>query len=372
MKILFINDKGFKFGGSQEYLYYLKNKLIERGHIVNLIASSLSSNSKTFSDYKFKSINEKNVFRGFLRIFNISAFFRIRKLINEFQPDIIHINYIFNQVSPAIFLLLKNRTSVMTLHDEVMIQQRINSNLQYPTALHYFFEKTRSIIYLKLLKRVNHLIAPSEHIKKIYEKQGFSNIFIIPNGIPIKKSCEQIFNNKILFVGRLEKEKGIKYLILSMVQILKNIPSAELYVVGEGSQKNQLVDLAKKLNIKKEVKFSGKVNRETVEDYYRKCSLVVLPSIEESFGLVGIEAMSFGRPVIASKVGGIPDWLTDGEEGFLLNPRDPKQIADKVILLLSNKKLILRFGEKARLKSKQFDINKQIDKLMILYNERSK
>ena len=368
MKILLINDKGFKSGGSQEYLFYLKKELVKRGHIVKIVSSDLNSNDEYFCDYMFKSVSSRNIFRGFLRLFNFNAFFSIKKLIKEFKPDVVHLNYIFNQVSPAVFLLLKNRTSVMTIHDEVMIQGRISKDIKYPTIVHYIFEKIRGAIYYRLLKNVDYLVAPSEHIKKIYKDQGFRNISTISNGVVLGEGSEQKFNNKILFVGRLEREKGLEYLLRSLSLILRVIPTATLDIVGDGGLKQELNLLVKELKIEKYVSFFGKLSHDMVGDHFRECEIVVLPSIEESFGLVGIEAMNFGRPVIASNVGGIPDWLDDNVEGFLVESRNAEQLAEKIKLLLNNKELVIKFSNNAKIKSAQFDINKQVDKLVNLYS----
>ena len=166
----------------------------------------------------------------------------------------------------------------------------------------------------------------------------------------------------------MEREKGLEYLLRSLSLILRVIPTATLDIVGDGGLKQELNLLVKELKIEKYVSFFGKLSHDMVGDHFRECEIVVLPSIEESFGLVGIEAMNFGRPVIASNVGGIPDWLDDNVEGFLVESRNAEQLAEKIKLLLNNKELVIKFSNNAKIKSAQFDINKQVDKLVNLYS----
>ena len=97
-------------------------------------------------------------------------------------------------------------------------------------------------------------------------------------------------------------------------------------------------------------------------------TIIIVPSIYgEPFGLVGVEAFSVGRPVIASRVGGIPEWLDDGKTGFLVDPGNPEQISEKVIKLFSDKKLLEEMGKNAHKKAEQFSIDKHTKKIEKIY-----
>src|SRR5665648_1288137 len=105
-----------------------------------------------------------------------------------------------------------------------------------------------------------------------------------------------------------------------------------------------------------------------VEKYYKKANIVIVTSVwPEPFGLIGSEAMSVGRPVIGTKVGGIPEWLEDGETGYLVEPGDPKQIAENVIKLLSDRKLMEKIGRNAMEKAKRFNIKKHVEEIEKVY-----
>ena len=103
--------------------------------------------------------------------------------------------------------------------------------------------------------------------------------------------------------------------------------------------------------------------------YYAMSDIVVVPSLQEAFGLVVAEAMASGKPVIGSNVGGIPDQIIDGYNGFLVQPRKPKEIAEKILWLINNPEEARRMGMNGRrIVEEKFDINKRIDRLISLYH----
>ena len=171
-------------------------------------------------------------------------------------------------------------------------------------------------------------------------------------------------------MGRLSKEKGIKYLIKAMTDITKKIPAVHLNITGGGPEKENLERLIKQLKLEKNVSFIGQIPNKEIERYYKISNILIVPSIcEEVFPLVGIEAMSAGRPVIGTRVGGIPEWLDDGKTGFLVDPGNSAQIAEKVIQLFSNRKLMDKMGENGRKKAEQLDIKNHIKEIEIVYQE---
>jgi glycosyltransferase involved in cell wall biosynthesis len=113
------------------------------------------------------------------------------------------------------------------------------------------------------------------------------------------------------------------------------------------------------------VRFLGALDRALVQDLYRQAAVVVVPSVwPEPFGMVGPEAMSFGVPVVAFRVGGVPEWLHDGETGYLVEPRDIYGLAQRIELLLRDAPLARRLGERGRqLVQERFTIPQHVDRL---------
>ena len=153
----------------------------------------------------------------------------------------------------------------------------------------------------------------------------------------------------ILSVGRLIDWKGTKYLITAMKEIIKKIPNAKLVIGGIGPEKENLEKLTEELKLKNNVIFTGYIEDIDLLKYYASSDIFVLPSINlnghtETLGVVLLEAMACGTPVIGSNVGGIPDIIKDGYNGFLVSEKSPEDLADKIIELLSNKELAEEFA----------------------------
>ncbi len=158
----------------------------------------------------------------------------------------------------------------------------------------------------------------------------------------------------ILFVGRLIDWKGATYLIKAMPEILQHIQEAKAILVGSGPQKDDLVHLAGTLAVEGQVVFIDEVPQQELLDFYAVADIFVLPSIinekgeTEGLGVVLLEAMASGLPVIGSNVGGIPDIVKDKFNGLLVEQKKPKDLAEKIIKLAGSEKLRVQMGENGR------------------------
>ena len=175
---------------------------------------------------------------------------------------------------------------------------------------------------------------------------------------------------KILYVVMLSKEKGVKYLINAVPIILEKLPNVSCDIVGDGPERVRLEKLVKNLGLEGNIKFHGKISHKNMEGYYRRATAVVIPSVcPESFSLVGIEAMSAGRTVIGTSIGAIPEWLEDKKSGFLVEPMNSGEIAEKVLKLFKNRRMLKTMGRRARRRAEQFNLELYIEKLEKLYKE---
>ena len=155
---------------------------------------------------------------------------------------------------------------------------------------------------------------------------------------------------KILTVARLVKRKGLDYLINSIYFLKKDIPNIKLYIRGSGPEQRNLKNLVKSLNLENQVKFLEEpIPQEMMPLLYGECDIYVQPSLFEPYGLTVLEAMSCGKPVIATKVGVFVDAIKNGETGFLIEPQSSEQLANK-ILELNDEKKRKKMGKKARMR----------------------
>jgi glycosyltransferase involved in cell wall biosynthesis len=154
---------------------------------------------------------------------------------------------------------------------------------------------------------------------------------------------------QVLFAGRLTPQKGLRYLLEAVR--MSRVPY-RLIVAGEGPDAAGSRALAGRLGLADRVDFVGWRSLEQMEGLYAACALVVVPSVwPEPFGMVGPEAMGHAKPVVASAVGGIPDWLEDGVTGFLVPPGDVRALAGRIDRLLEDGDLAHRMGEAGRAKA---------------------
>ncbi len=160
-----------------------------------------------------------------------------------------------------------------------------------------------------------------------------------------------IDGNVILFVGRLIDWKGIDYLINAMPRVIDAVPKTKLFIVGSGPLKSDFLKLSERLNIKKSIIFIDAVVQSKLIDFYSLADIFVLPSIinnkgeTEGLGVVLLEAMACGVPVIGTDVGGIPDIIRDGKTGLLARQKDSDDLATKSIRLFSDERLKIKIVE---------------------------
>ncbi|MDI6851661.1 MAG: glycosyltransferase family 4 protein [bacterium] len=164
----------------------------------------------------------------------------------------------------------------------------------------------------------------------------------------------------ILFVGRFVEVKGLPVLIKAFAEIVKKHPSAELHLVGDGPQKPELIKIVNELKLEGNVKFQGFLVGKPLLEAYNQATIFVLPSIKtktgetEGLGVVLIEALSHGVPVIGSRIGGITDIIIDGKTGLLFEPGNHFELAEKITLLIENpelRKKLVEEGQKHILKN---------------------
>jgi len=155
---------------------------------------------------------------------------------------------------------------------------------------------------------------------------------------------------RILTTARLHKYKGLTYLIEAMKIIKEEIPQAHLYILGKGHEELTLRDLVKKLKLGNAVTFlTTSIPNHEMPSLYAECDVYAQPSLIEPYGIAVLEAMACGKPVVGTKVGGMRDTISEGETGFLVDPRDPQTLAKRIIKL-SDQKLCKEIGMNARKK----------------------
>jgi len=273
----------------------------------------------------------------------------ITAAVADFKPDVIHVNHASFLTWVASFIRsMFGITFVTTVHGTGIYNATIDT--RYRILTRQAFERCEQIINV------------SPHTKKwflkVFSKTLLKKTRILPNCLMIDEFSKPVSTREIervyglddkkivLFVGRLTWEKGIEYLIKGARSI-----KGEVFIIGGGPQERALKNLAKLIGVKN-VHFLGYLGKECahyLRAFYQKADVLVLPSVvDESTGLVLLEAMAYKTPVVASEKGGIPIVVKDGQNGFLVRARSAKAISKAVNMVLKNDELAKKMGNNAR------------------------
>ena len=229
--------------------------------------------------------------------------------------------------------------------------------------------------------QVAQFLAVSQFIKSRLVLQGFPDDRILVHYIGVnvntfQKSATRAHVPRVLFTGRLTEKKGCSYLIRAMALVQKELPDAELIIIGDGEERAVLEEQASASLTR--FTFLGRQSSSVVKEWMQKSTLFSVPSItaadgdSEGFGIVFAEAQACGLPVVSFASGGIPEAVAHGETGLLAAERDWHQLSEYLLLLLKNEDLWEQFSNAGRTRVENlFDLNKQTEILESLYEEVS-
>lgn len=276
----------------------------------------------------------------------------VKRLLQEEQFDIIHLHEPLMPALPLFVLRHSKTINVGTFH---AYRETPHWGLE---TLKPFFEPFHNKLHGK--------ICVSQAALDLVSRYFPGDYVVIPNGIdvdefgapdiqPIEKYNDGRPN--ILFVGRLEKRKGFRYLMRAFPYIVEAIPDARLIVVGayDKDDKEPFVRYARMHHLSS-VKFVGQVPAAELPRYYKTCDVFCAPSTGfESFGIVLLEAMAAGKPIVATDIFGYRSVMEHGCEGLLVEPENERALASAIIALLRNPTLRQEMGERGRQKAARYD-----------------
>lgn len=388
MRILLINDYASESYGSERQISGLSYELRKRGHDARVFASKVSavSGREVFADYQ--CIGAKKHFRTILQTANPFAFFKLRKVIKEFNPEVVHIRIFLTQMSPLILPLLK---PIPCLYQAVIFRSicpmgtKMNPDgsicYDSPGVICYhkgcvplrslFFQLLELKLFKMWSKYIDMIFTISNSMKLHLMAQGLKTDMVIWNPVQ-KRSCHAQLSEPpmVAFAGRIVKEKGVNILVKAFAEVLKDIPTAKMIISGTGPEHNYIQKLIINLSLESRVNLTGHLIRNDLEQEFDKAWVQVVPSIwDEPFGNVAAEAMMRGTAVIASNVGGLAEIIQDKHTGFLVPPGDAHALAFAMKRILKDQSLAEQMGLAGReFALKYFDQEIYINKIIQLYN----
>ena len=304
---------------------------------------------------------------------DLLAFISIYRLIKQIKPHIVHTHTSKAGVLGRLAAYLAGVPIIIHTPHGHVFHSYYGLIL---TNIFVFAEKissfmTNKIIALTEKEKVEHLekgIASTEKFTIIHS--GVKLDYFMNMSIDIKAKKKELGippgYNVVGTIGRLVPIKGYKYLISDAKMIVEEIDKPVFVIVGDGYLKLELEKYAEDVGVRKDIIFTGW--RSDSSDILCLFDIFVLPSLNEGMGRVIIEAMTLGKPVVASSVGGILDLIKEGENGILVPPRDPDSLGKALLQLIRNKDLAEELGENGKaMVYPEFDISVMLKKIDGLY-----
>lgn len=354
--------------------------LKEKGHHVIFIAARSEEHKEHsfhngIKTYRFRSIPIPKSDGWNL------AFPTIRELVDIFKEEEINVLHIILPMSASIMAIKAARRLGIKIVAHSHSQPE-NLFMNMPKIIQPLLGNLWNKYLAWTYNKAEYLIYPTEMARNLLEKLGKEGqkSQVISNGIdieefkprPIDSDFYRKFNIpedriKFLFVGRLFPEKSIDTLIKSMPLIVNKFPDTHLMIVGGGYLRPKLEKLAINLNVDKHTTFLGLVSEEDKVLAFNACDIFILPSLAELEGMVVLEAMACGKPIIIGDAKMSASRFFVNENGFLFKSKNPIDLAEKISKLVENKELRKKMGRKSLEDSKEYDINKSADKLEQVY-----
>lgn len=385
MRILLVNDYAMPQGGAEILLLNLRTALRDRGHDARLFASNAGDRgADNLADYTCFGTTSR--FRTLLQTVNPWAALRLRKVLAEFKPDVVHVKMFLTQLSPLILPVLRTfpclyhvvwYRPICPLGTKMLPDRtvcRVAPGLVCrQTGCLPWRDWFLLMFQLKLWRRwrdvFDLIIANSAHVRARLLAEGIGPVKVVHNAVsPSRPRSAFSAAPTIAFAGRLVKEKGVDILLRAFAVVREQIPTATLVICGDGPERDSLARLVEELHLNG-VSLAGFCDSERVEQILRDAWVVVVPSVwEEPFGHVALEAMMNGVAVVASDSGGLPEFVSDGKEGFLCPPADVHALATALIKICGDRRLAERLGAAAYQRaSEQMNESALVDELLALY-----
>ena len=375
MKIALCTDFFFPIvGGISSHIAGLASELERRGNEVVIISKYMNNAPKNFQQIKSRRVIYTKPLASIPILLMPPIPSEMKKVFIKEKFDIIHAHHAFTPTSLLSIHIAKKLgiPAILTNHTTFLVYDR--EKIWVP--LSYILYPFR-----KYINEADLIIAVSNSAtNSIRHFTRDDKIVIVPNGVDVNFfNSDHNFSNKatyqayddpiILYVGRLVYCKGIHILVKAMPYILKDFPNTHLIIVGEGYMKKPIELFVKNLKLEKNVSLIGFVPYEELPNLYSLSHVFVLPSLHcESFGITLLEAMASGKPVVASKIGGIPEIIENEKTGLLFKRGDAMDLASKVLNILNNHNFAQTLACNAqKLVMKKYDWSIIVDKIETLY-----
>lgn len=313
--------------------------------------------------------------RSLIPVQHIEAIFCAWKIIKKYDIDLIHVHY-FTDTSLIGYLCKK-------ILGKPMITHLVGDDIYDPIKP---IQSNKWRYYSLILNSSSAVVVPSNFVKNVLSTRAkVKNCTIIPYGLDTQKfkpvsEVDKVQLRKKINVGdndqlvvavqSLWPRKKVEVLLQAARIVVDTLPNTRFIVVGDGSEKEKLRSIARQLGLEKNVVFTLRVSEADLINYLSVADVFSIHTLHEGFGVVYIEAMSMGLPIVTTRAAGNEDIIKDGENGFLVPPNDPRKLADKIISLLKDSESRQRMSTHNREAAlEKFDLTNIAEKWAALYEK---
>lgn len=385
MKILIISPSFFPIvGGTEVAIHEISRRLLQRGHDVTILTPKYPEFKSSKTCEKMDSVK---VYRFPISscMYNISALTRytdiqlraFRKMIELDRNENFDIFHQFHLFALGGAVVLAKKFLGKPLTTTLAGWDTYDPIRSVPNFLHPYLAQ--------VMNESDAVISPSQELVKHAKEQGCKkDIKVVPHGVDVTRVNPHIDGSMareklgikddeimVLSIQRLVKKKGVNYLIDAVFDVVKKSPDVKFVIVGDGPERESIMKLARKLKVSNNIALTGFIPSKDLARYYSACDIFILPSLYEQFGLVLVEAMACGKPVISTKVGAIPEVVDDGKTGLLVEPKNPRQLAGAIIKLANDKDLRRKMGRDGRRRAKtKYDWDTVVEEYLEIYDSK--
>jgi glycosyltransferase involved in cell wall biosynthesis len=375
-------------GGVETAAYNTAKRLALLGHTIVVLTSKSGNDKKNIQEregfliYRFKDYNLPEL-KGLPQTSSLGfmpkAIYKLPKIIRKHNIQLIHLQ---GRLFPISFITALLNVSIFKRPMILTVQGRLEIGLTGKIE-NIFDSIVTRFLYQRLLK----IICVSDSLKKrlLKFKIRDKKLTVIPNGVDISvfqrnkssRLLDQYLNGKggikkVLFVGRLDAQKGVKYLLKAIPLVLKKYKNVHFFILGNGNLEKELKNLANSLKINSNLTFIDSIPLEMMPEVYSSADIFCLPSLHEGFPLSIAEALSIGLIIVASATEGIPEAIKENENGLLCKPGDFNELAGKLIkaLNLTNEEIECIRKNNTELAKSKYSWEIIVEKILKIYKSK--
>jgi glycosyltransferase involved in cell wall biosynthesis len=386
MKVLIVHDYGTPHGGAEYMSIGLRNGLRARGHDAYLFASTARPldlpNAADHTCYGTMAPT-----RRVLQVVNPSAVVRLRTLLREYRPDVVHVRMFMTQLSPLILPLLRQVPSLLHVVNYDLICP-LNTKLlpdgsacRQPAgmacsrsgclpALGVARAMAQRLMWQRWSDVFDLIVTNSLWVRRRLAAEGIAVGETVWNGVPVRPQRPPLGTTPIVgFAGRFVAKKGINVLIGAMAQVVATMPNAMLLLAGDGPERPAVEAAIAAHRLTPYVRVLGHLPKSELEHRFSQAWVQAVPSLwEEPFGLVTAEAMMRGTATVVSDTGGTSELVQNGVTGLTVPAGNIEALAQALTCLLSNRELAEQMGQAGRRRAlAEFSEDRMVERFLELY-----